>query len=56
MGQEALTVLINRWYNSLSLYDLLEKLDMVHGKFECPSMDTACYVVLSTKEYSVHGH
>ena len=31
-------------------------LDMVHAKFKCPSMDTARYVVLSTKKYSVHAH
>ena len=45
-----------RWYNFISLHDLLVKLDMVHAKIECPSMDTARYVVLSTKEYSVHAH
>ena len=38
------------------LHYVLVKLDMVHANIECHSMDTACYVVLSTKEYSVHAH
>ena len=31
-------------------------LEIVHAKFECPSMYTAWYIGLSMQEYSVHAH